>query len=61
MVLVMMATGTDPVGVIVSVIVTVAGVFVTEQGVILKAEKSIHDMLVKKSASRKVTASKSVI
>jgi hypothetical protein len=60
-VLVTMATGTDPVGIIVDVIVTVAGVFVAENGLILKAEKSIQDMLEKKPASRKVAASKSVI
>ena len=60
-VLVTIATGTDPVGVIVDVTVTVTGVFVTEKRLIFKAEKSIHDVLAKKFASRKVVASKSVI
>lgn len=60
-VLVWVTIGADPEGVIVEVIVTVAGVLVTEKGNICRAVKSIHDVLEKKLAIWKAVASRSVI
>lgn len=53
--------GAGPVGVIYDVTVTGVGIFETANGLILKAEKSIHDVLAKKFGNRKVVASTLVI
>lgn len=60
-VLVEVSTGTEPVGSIVDVIVTVCGRFETTNGETPSAVKSIHDVLEKKLAIWKADASLSVI
>jgi hypothetical protein len=60
-VLVAVTIGTEPVGRIVEVIVTVSGVLVTENGAICRDVKSIHDVLEKKFPSSNAVASASVI
>jgi len=60
-VLVAVTTGTVPLGVMVEVMVTVCGIFTTENGSTLSAVKSIHVVLEKKLAIWKEVASRSVI